>query len=234
MALRNIRIQGDPILTKECRKIDKMTPKIKQLIQDMFDTMYDAYGVGLAAPQVGILKQLVVIDTTGEDPHVLINPEIIETSGEQTGEEGCLSVPGKWGIVTRPNYVKVRAFNQDMEPVELEGKELLARAFCHEIDSWVIGVADHKGRFQYHKVQKPGDQADEYGADAVGDGQNRAVLQPSSVPAFLTSLPLSPHHPTPPVPDLPPPDKLPPGPLHPPALFCRCMGRQAPPPHPSS
>ena len=94
MALRNIRIQGDPILTKECRKIEKMTPKIKELIQDMFDTMYDAYGVGLAAPQVGILKQVVVIDTTGEDPHVLINPEIIETSGSQTGDEGCLSPSG--------------------------------------------------------------------------------------------------------------------------------------------
>src|SRR5699024_5633425 len=113
MALRNIRIQGDPILTKECRKIDKMTPKIKQLIQDMFDTMYDAYGVGLAAPQVGILKQVVVIDTTGEDPHVLINPEIIETSGSQTGDEGCLSLPGMSGTVTRPNYVKVKAFDEN-------------------------------------------------------------------------------------------------------------------------
>lgn len=134
MALRNIRIQGDPILTKECRKIDKMTPKIKQLIQDMFDTMYDAYGVGLAAPQVGILKQVVVIDTTGEDPHVLINPEIIETSGFQTGDEGCLSLPGMSGTVTRPNYVKVKAFDENMEEITLEGTELLARAICHETD----------------------------------------------------------------------------------------------------
>lgn len=134
MALRNIRIQGDPILTKECRKIDKMTPKIKQLIQDMFDTMYDAYGVGLAAPQVGILKQVVVIDTTGEEPHVLINPEIIETSGSQTGDEGCLSLPGMSGTVTRPNYVKVKAFNENMEEITLEGTELLARAICHETD----------------------------------------------------------------------------------------------------
>lgn len=134
MALRNIRIQGDPILTKECRKIDKMTPKIKQLIQDMFDTMYDAYGVGLAAPQVGILKQVVVIDTTGEDPHVLINPEIIETSGSQTGDEGCLSLPGMSGTVTRPNYVKVKAYNENMEEIILEGTELLARAICHETD----------------------------------------------------------------------------------------------------
>ena len=134
MALTNIRIQGDPILTKECRKIDKMTPKIKQLIQDMFDTMYDAYGVGLAAPQVGILKQVVVIDTTGEDPHVLINPEIIETSGSQTGDEGCLSLPGMSGTVTRPNYVKVKAFDENMEEITLEGTELLARAICHETD----------------------------------------------------------------------------------------------------
>lgn len=89
--------------------------------------------MGLAAPQVGILKQIVVIDV-GEGPIVLINPEIVETSGEQTGEEGCLSVPGKWGIVTRPNYVKVRALNENMEEFEIEGEELLARAFCHEID----------------------------------------------------------------------------------------------------
>ena len=134
MAFRNIRIQGDPILTKECRKIDKMTPKIKQLIQDMFDTMYDAYGVGLAAPQVGILKQVVVIDTTGDDPHVLINPEIVETSGSQTGDEGCLSLPGMSGTVTRPNYVKVKALNENMEEITLEGTELLARAICHETD----------------------------------------------------------------------------------------------------
>ena len=134
MALRNIRIQGDPILTKKCRKIEKMTPKIQELIQDMFDTMYDAYGVGLAAPQVGILKQVVVIDTTGEDPHVLINPEIIETSGSQTGDEGCLSLPGMSGTVTRPNYVKVKALNENMEEIILEGTELLARAICHETD----------------------------------------------------------------------------------------------------
>ena len=134
MALRNIRIQGDPILTKKCRKIEKMTPEIQELIQDMFDTMYDAYGVGLAAPQVGILKQVVVIDTTGEDPHVLINPEIIETSGSQTGDEGCLSLPGMSGTVTRPNYVKVKALNENMEEIILEGTELLARAICHETD----------------------------------------------------------------------------------------------------
>ena len=104
MALRQIRTQGDDILAKECRKVEKMTPKIRELIDDMFDTMYEAYGVGLAAPQVGILKQIVVIDTTGEDPIVLINPEILETSGSQTGEEGCLSVPGMAGTVTPVSY----------------------------------------------------------------------------------------------------------------------------------
>ncbi len=134
MALRQIRTQGDDILAKECRKVEKMTPKIRELIDDMFDTMYEAYGVGLAAPQVGILKQIVVIDTTGEDPIVLINPEILETSGSQTGGEGCLSVPGMAGTVTRPNYVKVRAFDEDMQEFILEGEELLARAICHETD----------------------------------------------------------------------------------------------------
>ena len=133
MALRTIRIMGDEVLTKVCREVKKVTPRISELIDDMLETMYDACGVGLAAPQVGILKQIVVIDV-GEGPIVLINPEIVETSGEQTGEEGCLSVPGKWGIVTRPNYVKVRALNENMEEFEIEGEELLARAFCHEID----------------------------------------------------------------------------------------------------
>ena len=133
MALRTIRVQGDSVLTKKSRTVDKMTPRIGELITDMLDTMYEKMGVGLAAPQVGILKRIVVIDV-GEGPIVLINPEIIETSGEQTGEEGCLSVPGKWGIVTRPNYVKVRALNEEMEEFEIEGEGLLARAFCHEID----------------------------------------------------------------------------------------------------
>ena len=110
-----------------------MTPRTMFLIEDMIDTMYDAMGVGLAAPQVGILKRIVVIDV-GEGPMVLINPVILETSGEQTGSEGCLSVPGKAGEVTRPNYVKVKALNENMEEVIYEGTELLARAFCHEID----------------------------------------------------------------------------------------------------
>ena len=130
MALRNIRIMGDDILTKVCRPVKENTPKIQQLIDDMFDTMYDACGVGLAAPQVGILKRIVVIDTD-DQPIVLINPEIIETSGEQTGEEGCLSLPGKSGVVTRPKYVKVKALDRDFDEIIVEGEELLARALCH-------------------------------------------------------------------------------------------------------
>ena len=133
MALRNIRVQVDPVLTKKSRPVEQMTPRISELITDMLDTMYDAMGVGLAAPQVGILKRIVVIDI-GEGPIVLINPEILETSGEQTGDEGCLSVPGMAGQVTRPNYVKVKAMDEDMNEVIYEGTELLARAFCHEID----------------------------------------------------------------------------------------------------
>ena len=133
MAIRKIRIMGDRILTKKCRPVEEMTPKIKTLINDMLDTMYDAYGVGLAAPQVGILKRIVVIDV-GDRPWVLINPEITETSGEQTGDEGCLSLPGKSGTVTRPNVVTVKAYDENMEPFTLTGEGLLARAICHECD----------------------------------------------------------------------------------------------------
>lgn len=133
MAIRKIRELGDEVLTKKCKEVTKMTIRSRILINDMLDTMYEEGGVGLAAPQVGILKRIVVIDV-GDGPIVLINPEIIEQSGEQTGEEGCLSVPGKAGTVTRPNYVKARGLNEDMEEIEVEGEELLARAICHEID----------------------------------------------------------------------------------------------------
>ena len=131
MAIREVRMIGDEILTKQCKEVTKVTLRTKMLIEDMLDTMYEKMGVGLAAPQVGVLKNIVTIDV-GEGPIVLINPVIIEASGEQTGEEGCLSVPGKWGIVTRPDHVKVRALNEDMEEFEMEGEGLLARAFCHE------------------------------------------------------------------------------------------------------
>lgn len=136
MALRNIRVlgqDGDEILRKTAKEVTEMTPKIRELIDDMFDTMYEANGCGLAAPQVGIRKRIVVIDCV-DDPIVLINPVILETSGEQTGSEGCLSVPGKCGTVTRPNYAKVKAFDEDMNEYIVEGEELLARCLCHEID----------------------------------------------------------------------------------------------------
>lgn len=134
MAIRNIRVEGDDVLYQVCRPVKTMNDHTRELINDMFDTMYDANGVGLAAPQVGVLKRIVVIDVTGEDPIVLINPRIVETSGEQTGYEGCLSVPGKSGQVTRPNYVKAVALNENMEEIEIEGTELLARAILHECD----------------------------------------------------------------------------------------------------
>lgn len=134
MAIRNIREIGDEVLTKTCKEVKEMTDRTRELIEDMLDTMYEANGVGLAAPQVGILKRIVVIDVTGDTPYVLINPQIVESSGEQTGSEGCLSVPGKSGTVTRPGYVKVVALDANMKPFELEGTELLARAICHELD----------------------------------------------------------------------------------------------------
>jgi len=149
---------GDPILTKQCKEVKEMTPRIRELIGDMFETMYEANGVGLAAPQVGILKRIVVIDTTGEDPIVMINPRILETSGEQTGGEGCLSVPGKTGTVTRPNYVKAVALNEDMQEYEIEGTELLARAICHETDHL-------DGHLYVEKVEGPLMNTDEYYAD---------------------------------------------------------------------
>ena len=134
MALRNIREIGDPILNQRAKEVREMTPNLRALIEDMVETMRHANGVGIAAPQVGVLKRLVVIECEEGELHVLINPEIVERDGEQTGYEGCLSVPGKTGIVTRPNHVKVKALNENMEPVTVEGEELLARALCHELD----------------------------------------------------------------------------------------------------
>ncbi len=158
MALRNIREIGDEVLTKKCKEVKEMTPRVRELIEDMFDTMYEANGVGLAAPQVGILKRIVVIDTTGEDPYVLINPRIVETSGEQTGQEGCLSVPGKYGIVTRPNYVKAVALDIDMNPFELEGTELLARAICHELEHLDGHLYVEKAQGGLHDVEPDEDE----------------------------------------------------------------------------
>ncbi len=134
MAIRKIRTIGDEILRKHCKPVKEVTPRINELIEDMFETMYDSNGVGLAASQVGVLKQIVVIDVEDGNQYVLINPEIMETSGSQTGPEGCLSVPGKSGTVTRPEYVKIKAYDADMKLYELEGEGLLARAICHECD----------------------------------------------------------------------------------------------------
>ena len=134
MALRNVREYGEAVLEKKSKPVKSVTPRIRELVEDMFDTMYHDFGVGLAAPQVGILKRIFVIDVDGENPYVFINPEILETSGEQTGDEGCLSLPGKTGTVTRPQYVKVKAYDLDMNEFILEAEDLLARAVCHEND----------------------------------------------------------------------------------------------------
>ena len=157
MALRKIRLQGDEVLAKVSRPVEKMTPRIHDLIGDMLETMYDAMGVGLAAPQVGILKRIVVIDV-GEGPIVLINPEILETSGEQTGQEGCLSVPNKVGIVTRPNYAKVKAYDENMQEYIIEGTELLARCLCHEIDH-LDGVMYVDKATEMMQIDKEDDEA---------------------------------------------------------------------------
>ncbi|MDY6328019.1 MAG: peptide deformylase [Lachnospiraceae bacterium] len=133
MAIRNIRTVGDDVLRKECKEVKVMNERTRDLIDDMLETMYEADGVGLAAPQVGVLKRIVVIDI-GDGPIILINPKVVETSGSQTGTEGCLSLPGKAGTVTRPNYAKVVALDEDMNEIEVEGTELLARALCHECD----------------------------------------------------------------------------------------------------
>ena len=134
MAIRNIRVDGDDILRKVCKPVKEMTPRISELIDDMFETMYDAAGVGLAAPQVGVLKRIVVIDVMDDHPLVLINPEIVEEDGEQIGEEGCLSLPGLSGEVSRPEHVVCKALDRNMEPITVEGTDLLARCICHELD----------------------------------------------------------------------------------------------------
>lgn len=164
MAIRKIRTIGDEILRKKCKPIKEITPRITDLIKDMFETMYEANGVGLAAPQVGILKQIVVIDVEDGNQYVLINPEIIETDGEQTGPEGCLSVPGKSGTVTRPNHVKVKAFDADMQPFVLEGEELLARAICHECDhlSGELFVDKVEGEIEDVTLEEEEEEVEEY------------------------------------------------------------------------
>ena len=134
MAIRNIREDGDEVLRKKCKPVEKMTERLSTLIDDMFDTMYEANGVGLAAPQVGVLRRIVVIDTYEGNPLVLVNPEIIESDGEQVGPEGCLSLPGLQGDVARPEHVVCKALDRDMKEITVEGEGLLARAICHELD----------------------------------------------------------------------------------------------------
>ena len=133
MALRNIVTVGDPVLGKVCRRVLRFDEKLHTLLDDMADTLYEANGVGLAAPQVGILRRVVIVDA-GEELLELINPELIHVEGEQTGLEGCLSVPGKYGIVTRPMKATVRAQDRFGDWFEVEGEELIARCFCHELD----------------------------------------------------------------------------------------------------
>lgn len=133
MGLRKIMTVKEPCLHKVCRPVEKFDGKLHKLLDDMKETLAEANGVGLAAPQVGILRRVVVVDT-GEEMLELVNPELLETDGEQVGSEGCLSVPGKYGIVKRPNYAKVRAYDRDGNEFEVEGEELMARCFCHELD----------------------------------------------------------------------------------------------------
>lgn len=154
MALRKIRTLGDPVLEKVAKPVPEVNDKIEELVYDMLDTMYMANGVGLAAPQIGVLKRIAVIDVSpeGNQPLILINPEIIATSGSQTGDEGCLSVPGKAGCVTRPNEVTVRAMNLKMKEFEITGTELLARALCHEIDHLDGIVYVEKVEGELHEV----------------------------------------------------------------------------------
>ncbi|MCC8028871.1 MAG: peptide deformylase [Lachnospiraceae bacterium] len=170
MALRTIRMLGDEILTKHCREVKSMTPRMRELIDDMLETMYHAEGVGLAAPQVGVLRRIVVIDI-GDGPLVMVNPVILKTEGEQTGDEGCLSLPGKAGQVTRPNYIQARFFDEDMEECEIEAEELLARAICHEVDHLEGHMYVELVEGEIHDVvyDEDDDETDaDDGADAAG------------------------------------------------------------------
>ena len=133
MGLRNILTDKDPALHKVCRPVEKFDKRLHKLLDDMAQTLAEANGVGLAAPQVGILRRVVLVDT-GDQVLELVNPTLLETSGEQVGAEGCLSVPGRYGLVKRPNYAKVRAQDRDGNWFEVEGEELIARCFCHELD----------------------------------------------------------------------------------------------------
>ncbi len=158
MAIRNIRIDGDDILRKKCKPVEKMTDRINTLIDDMFDTMYAANGVGLAAPQVGVLKRIVVIDVMDDNPLCLINPYIVSSDGEQEGEEGCLSLPGLSGNVKRPNHVVCKALDRNMQEITVEGEELLARAICHELDHLDGILYKDLATDGLHSIDAPGNE----------------------------------------------------------------------------
>ncbi len=160
MAVREVRTIGDDILGKVCKPVKEINERTLELIEDMFETMYETNGVGIAAPQVGVLKRIVCMDVGDGNQYVMINPEIIEMSGSQTGMEGCLSVPGKRGEVTRANYAKVRAFNENMEEIIIEGEELLARCIQHECDhlDGVLYVSKVNGELVDKEVEEEDDE----------------------------------------------------------------------------
>ncbi|MCR5367921.1 MULTISPECIES: peptide deformylase [Eubacterium] len=160
MAIRNIRVDGDEILRKKCKPVTKMNERTRELIDDMFDTMYESNGVGLAAPQVGVLKRIVVIDVMDDNPLVLINPEIISSEGEQTGDEGCLSLPGLAGEVTRPMKVVCKALDEEMNEFTVEGEGLLARCICHELDHLDGILYKDKVINGLHRVDLPTEEDD--------------------------------------------------------------------------
>ncbi|WP_173471970.1 peptide deformylase [Eubacterium ruminantium] len=160
MAIRNIRVDGDEILRKKCKPVTKMNERTRELIDDMFDTMYESNGVGLAAPQVGVLKRIVVIDVMDDNPLVLINPEIISSEGEQTGNEGCLSLPGLAGEVTRPMKVVCKALDEEMNEFTVEGEGLLARCICHELDHLDGILYKDKVINGLHRVDLPTEEDD--------------------------------------------------------------------------
>lgn len=160
MAIREVRTIGDEVLGKISKPVKEVDERTLQIIEDMFETMYETGGVGIAAPQVGILKRIVCMDVGDGNQYLMINPEIIELSGEQTGMEGCLSVPGKRGQVTRANYAKVKAFNENMEEIIIEGEGLLARCIQHECDhlDGILYVTKVEGELVDKEVEEDEDE----------------------------------------------------------------------------
>ena len=160
MAIREVRTIGDEVLGKISKPVKEVNERTLQIIEDMFETMYETGGVGIAAPQVGLLKRIVCMDVGDGNQYLMINPEIIELSGEQTGMEGCLSVPGKRGQVTRANYAKVKAFNENMEEIIIEGEGLLARCIQHECDhlDGILYVTKVEGELVDKEVEEDEDE----------------------------------------------------------------------------